>query len=94
VKNGQSFLGINKLSQPHLPTPRRKRKALRTETLSHKFEKATERSSFQILGGVVVLVCKLGDEGEIGAKCYSLFDSLLFGMACFVRYKAIFKQKL
>jgi hypothetical protein len=40
---------------------------LRTETLSHKFEKATERSSFQILGGVVVLVCKLGEVGGLGA---------------------------
>lgn len=52
----------------HLPTPRRKRKALRTETFSHKFEKATERSSFWILGGVVVLVCKLGEAGGLGAK--------------------------
>jgi hypothetical protein len=41
---------------------------LRTETLSHKFEKATERSSFQIYGGVVVLVCKLAAVGGLGAK--------------------------
>jgi hypothetical protein len=39
---------------------------LRTETLSHKFEKATERSSFQILGGVIVLVCKLVAAGGLG----------------------------
>jgi hypothetical protein len=46
---------------------------LRTETLSHKFEKATERSSFQIYGGVVVLVCKLAAVGGLGAKyfCHS-----------------------
>ncbi len=57
-----------KVKYPHQPTPRRKRKALRTETLSHKFEKATERSSFRILGGVVVLVCKLEAVGGLGAK--------------------------
>jgi hypothetical protein len=41
---------------------------LRTETLSHKFEKATERSSFRIYGGVVVLVCKLAAVGGIWRK--------------------------
>jgi hypothetical protein len=46
---------------------------LRNETLSHKFEKATERSSFQIYGGVVVLVCKLGAVGGLGAKIYLPF---------------------
>jgi hypothetical protein len=61
------------LNQPHQPTPRRKRKALRTETLSHKFEKATERSSFQIYGGVVVLVGKLAAVGGLGAKFYSFY---------------------
>ncbi len=57
-----------KFKHLHDPTPRRKRKALRTETLSHEFEKATERSSFWILVGVVVLVCKLGAVGGLGAK--------------------------
>jgi hypothetical protein len=46
---------------------------LRTETLSHKFEKATERSSFRILGGVVVLVCKLAAVGGLGAKFYTFY---------------------
>ena len=48
VKKVNKILKLN-LSTAHQPTPRRKRKALRTETLSHKFEKATERSSFRIL---------------------------------------------
>ncbi len=67
VKKVNKILKLN-LSTAHQPTPRRKRKALRNETLSHKFEKATERSSFQILGGVVVLVCKLGAVGGLGVK--------------------------
>ncbi len=62
-----------KFKYTHQPTPRQKRKALRTETLSHKFEKATERSSFQIYGGLVVLVCKLAAVGGIGARNYTFY---------------------
>jgi hypothetical protein len=72
VKKVNKILKLN-LSTAHQPTPRRKRKALRTETLSHKFEKATERSSFQIYGGVVVLVCKLAAVGGLGAEFYTFY---------------------